>query len=315
MPQAHLLALDCGTSVLRAYLLGEGGAVLEERREPWGIMHLPEGGFIGALQAIAGDWRAATPGLGVIACGMVGSAQGWFEAPYVPCPAGRDALVSGLLARDAAPGLRIHIVPGVTRDGDRPDVMRGEETQVVGVLARAPELAAQARLVIPGTHSKWVQVRDGRILDLHTYMTGELFALLREHSILGRPARTAIAGPEEAAGQAFERGVAAVRERPGTGATELLFSTRTLVLKGQLKAIDSLEYLSGLLVGEELRCALAGPAPPNGSPLVLVGDAALCQRYLRAIALFGLDAMPPIEGASPAGLWQLAHQAGLCAGR
>lgn len=301
---ARLLALDWGTSSLRACLLGEGGTVVEERHRPWGLLHLPEGGFGAALQGVAGDWLGTLP---LIASGMVGSAQGWREAPYAGCPADAAALAAQLLRFEALPGIELHIVPGVRRAGPRPDVMRGEETQVMGLLAQQPALSARSSLVMPGTHSKWVQVEDGRIVDFHTYMTGELFALLREHSILGRPAREA--GNTPASGDAFERGVAAVRAAGAAGATALLFSARALVLGGQLRAADSLEYLSGLLVGEELRCALAEHGVQAS---VLVGDAALCARYQRAMALFGCSAQTAGEGAAAAGQWQIARQAGLC---
>ena len=307
MPRARLIALDWGTSSLRAYLLGEGGAVIGSRQQPWGILHLPEGGFVAALQGVAGDWLAAQPGLPLIASGMVGSAQGWREAPYAPCPADGRSLAAQLLAFDPGPGLRLHIVPGVRLAGERPDVMRGEETQVVGLLAREPELAAGCALVMPGTHSKWVQVRGGEIVGFSTYMTGELFALLAQHSILGRPAREAGAAVSDAA---FARGVAAVRAH-AAGATPLLFSARTLVLGGQLAAADSLEYLSGLLVGEEIRCALQAGPPADALPRLLVGDAALCRRYQRALALFGLSSELAADGAAPAGLWQIAKTAGL----
>ena len=132
MGAARLLALDWGTSSLRAYVLGDRGTVLDERVRPWGIMHLPDGGFEAALRGIAGD-RLHLP---VIASGMVGSAQGWREASYVDCPAGEDQLAAALLVFDAMPGVRLHIVPGV-RDA-RPDVMRGEETQVIGALWSSP---------------------------------------------------------------------------------------------------------------------------------------------------------------------------------
>ncbi len=311
MPQARLIALDWGTSSLRAYLLGEGAAVIEARHQPWGILHLPEGGFAAALQGVAGDWLAAQPGLPVIASGMVGSAQGWREAAYAPCPADSRSLAVQLLVFEPAPGLRLHIVPGVRLAGERPDVMRGEETQIVGLLSREPALAARCALVMPGTHCKWVQVRDAAITAFNTYMTGELFALLAQHSILGRPARDAGAAGAPVAGDAsFERGLAAVRAHPA-GATPLLFSARTLVLGGQLAAADSLEYLSGLLVGEEIRCALQTGPPADELPRRLVGDAALCRRYQRALALFGLPSQLAADGAAPAGLWQIALSAGL----
>ena len=307
MPAARLLALDWGTSSLRAYLLGEGGAVIEQRHRPWGLLHLPEGGFAAALQGVAGDWLQALPALPLIASGMVGSAQGWREAPYAACPADAAGLAAQLLRFEALPGVKLHIVPGVRLAGARPDVMRGEETQVVGLMALQPSLARSARLLMPGTHSKWVQVQAGSIVEFQTYMTGELFALLREHSILGRPAREAAGGP--ASDDVFDRGVAAVRAAGAAGATALLFSARALVLGGQLRAVDSLEYLSGLLVGEELRCALqdADAVSP-----VLVGDAALCARYARALALFGRTSHTAGEGAAAAGLWHIATRAGLC---
>ena len=307
MPAARLIALDWGTSALRAHLLGDGGALIEERRRPWGLLHLPEGGFAAALQGVAGDWLAAMPGLPLIASGMVGSAQGWREAPYAGCPADASALAAQLLRFEALPGALLHIVPGVRLAGPRPDVMRGEETQIVGLLCLQPSLATRATLVMPGTHSKWVRVEAGRIVDFHTYMTGELFALLREHSILGRPAREA--GGGAGSDEAFDRGVQAVREAGAAGATARLFSARALVLAGQLNAADSLDYLSGLLIGEELRCAL--PAAGGTAP-VLVGDAALCARYQRALALYGCDAPSAAEGMAAAGLWQIAVRAGLC---
>lgn len=304
---ARLIALDWGTSSLRAYLLGESGALIDERRQPWGLLHLPEGGFAAALTGAAGDWLQAMPALPLIASGMVGSAQGWREAPYASAPADAAALAAQLLRFEALPGVRLHIVPGVRLGSPRPDVMRGEETQVMGLLARQPALAAQATLVLPGTHSKWVRVQAARIVDFHTYMTGELFALLREHSILGRPAREAGGGP--ACDEAFDRGVTAVRAAGTAGATALLFSARALVLGGQLRAADSLDYLSGLLVGEELRCALSEDSDVEP---VLVGDAALCARYRRALALFGRSSQIAGEEAAAAGLWQIATRAGLC---
>jgi 2-dehydro-3-deoxygalactonokinase len=309
MSAAKLVALDWGTTALRAYLLGQGGAVLAQRAQPWGILHLPEGGFDAALQGIAGDWLSATPGVPLIACGMVGSAQGWREAPYVPCPAGADSLVSGLTAFDVGGGARMHIVPGVRNE--RPDVMRGEETQVVGASASAPQLSGRSTLLMPGTHSKWVELREGRIDDFRTYMTGELFAVLRDHSILGRPARAAAAA-HETSFEAFDRGVGAVMQ--GGGATGLLFSTRTLVLTGRLPPEQSLDYLSGLLIGDELRCALPAEveAPSAAAAsLVLIGDDALCERYRRALGLWGAAQPQLLSNTAVAGLWHMAVRAGL----
>ena len=285
MAQARLIALDWGTSSLRAYLLGDGRRRHRSASQPWGILHLPEGDFAAALKAVAGDWLDAAPGLPVIASGMVGSAQGWREAAYVSFPADGRSLAAQLLAFEAWPGVQLHIVPGVRCSGERPDVMRGEETQVVGLLLRQPVLAAMAVLVMPGTHCKWVWVADGCIAEFNTYMTGELFALLAQHSILGRPARQA--GGAAASDSAFERGVSAVRAN-GAGATPLLFSARTLVLTGQLAAADSLDYLSGLLVGEEIALRAAGHRPmPRPTRRDRWSAMRRCaRRYRRALALF-----------------------------
>ena len=304
MPEARLIALDWGTSSLRAYRLGTDGSVLQTRQQPWGILHLPEGGFPAALQRIAGDWMAAAPGVPLLAAGMVGSAQGWAPAPYVDTPADAAALAAGLRPIDTGLGRRLHLVPGVRLPGERPDVMRGEETQIVGALATLPALAARSRLLLPGTHSKWVEVEAGRITALRTYMTGELYAVLKEHSILGRPAREAGALADDSS---FDRGVAAVRGAQPLAA--LLFSTRTLVLDGRLPAAPSLDYLSGLLIGDELRCALRDG--DDAVPLALIGEAALGARYRRALAAFGRSDVAGIEQAAPAGLWALAEVAGL----
>ncbi|HZH08665.1 MAG TPA: 2-dehydro-3-deoxygalactonokinase, partial [Lautropia sp.] len=160
------IALDWGTTNLRAFLIDAQGAVMEEREKPWGILSLPapagEGGFDKALQGIAGDWMAAHPGGALIASGMVGSAQGWREAPYVRCPAGADDLVLKMTRVPTRSGRDLMIVPGVLLDlpEDLPDVIRGEETQVIGALKAIEESAGPGAegdrdtvcFVLPGTH-------------------------------------------------------------------------------------------------------------------------------------------------------------------
>ncbi|HMQ93889.1 MAG TPA: 2-dehydro-3-deoxygalactonokinase [Amaricoccus sp.] len=290
-----LVALDWGTTSLRAWLLDGRGRVLDSARAPRGVMQVAGGDFAGAL----GDVTAAWPSLPAIAAGMVGSAQGWVEAPYLPCPASPGDLAGALVQ---APGRELWIVPGVLRPGDRPDVMRGEETQIAGALALRPDLAADARLVLPGTHSKWARVSAGRVASFTTYMTGELFAVLRDHSILGR---TAGSGPGRDGDAAFLRGVDAARKADGIA--PLLFSARALVLTGGIAPADALDYLSGLLISDELRSALA---EPGGAPL-LIGEPALCARYARALARFGVDGAEAIPNAAVAGLWCIASAAGI----
>jgi len=296
---ASLVALDWGSSSLRAYLLGEGGRILDRRAEPWGILQLPDRDFRGAFDRITADWSRESDSLPAIASGMIGSAQGWVEAPYVDLPAGAEQLARRLAPVPATP---LHIVPGLAQRGDSPDVMRGEETQIVGALMTKPELV-DGVVVLPGTHSKWVHLAEGRVRTFTTYMTGELFAVLRTHSILGRlaPAEAEDSGPASAA---FARGVSAAQRSAG-GLGPLLFSARASVLVGDLPAKSSLEYLSGLLIGDELRAGLAA----GGRPAALVGDAALCARYVAALEQLGISGVPVVPDAAPVGLWAIAQHA------
>ena len=280
--------------------MDEDGTVLERRAEPLGILGVPHGDFAGAFAKVIGDWSRDQPDLPAIASGMIGSRQGWLEAPYVDAPAGLSAVAAALVT---VPTTGLRIVPGVAQRGRSPDVMRGEETQIFGVLAERAELASRATFVMPGTHSKWVQVADGQIARFTTYMTGELFAVLRGHSILGRLASSGPASSVEAAQPAFTRGV--LRAADADGLAGLLFSARAEVLVGDLSADFSLEYLSGLLIGDEVRAGLAGGDRPDA----LIGEPALCARYASALESLGVPDVPIVEDAAPAGLWSIASRA------
>jgi 2-dehydro-3-deoxygalactonokinase len=293
MTEAVLVGLDWGTSSLRAMLFAGDGRVLEIRREAWGIRHLPEGGFPAALAAITAGW----PALPQLAAGMVGSRNGWHEVPYLDLPAGAPALAAALDRGEGRPWL----VPGL-RDGHGPDVMRGEETQLIGLLASHPALV-DATIVLPGTHSKWATIRARAIVAFRTLMTGELFALLRQHSILG----AGIDADPGTAPDAFLDGVRAARDSGAEGAMSRLFGTRARMLDGSLAADAVPDYLSGLLIGEEFRSM----APARDEPLWLVGDEALCARYRLAAHVFDQALAPAVADAAPAGLWLVAVAAGL----
>ncbi|HSW04391.1 2-dehydro-3-deoxygalactonokinase [Aquabacterium sp.] len=307
----RLIALDWGSSQLRAWLLGDGGAVLAARSSADGASTLSGGApaFDAALQSLAGDWLVQD--LPVLACGMVGSAHGWREARYVACPADLLALQQHLVKVDTRSGATLHIVPGLIDDpgdepaGGTPDVMRGEETQLVGLLALQPALADRACVLMPGTHSKWVDVQQGRIAGFRTRMTGELYAVLRQHSVLGRLMPAADGGE---CAEAFEAGVAAARRGLGADLSGQLFAVRTLGLTGRWPAAALPDYLSGLLIGHELLAGLQ----PDGAPLALVGDAGLCRRYEHALRLFDIEPAAVLGNTAIAGLWQLAVQAQLC---
>ncbi len=296
-----LIGLDWGTSSLRAYWLDEAGEIRETRARPWGLRHLPEGGFDAALTEVTAGW----PQLPRLACGMVGSRQGWLEVPYMDLPADTTQLGSAVRSLRAKDGLDVHIVPGL-RNPQGPDVMRGEETQLLGALALRPALIPNSTWILPGTHSKWARVRDGAVADFCTLMTGELFALLRQHSILCAGSSDAVVDTD-----AFARGVIAARDSGTAGAFSRLFSARALMLDGALAPDAVPEYLSGLLIGEELRSTLASNRFRHDAPLQLIGDIALCARYRLAASHFHLDLAEPLLDAAAHGLWQIACDIGL----
>ena len=316
--RAALIALDWGTTSLRAYLYDASGNVLATRASTAGIMNLPrsaeQGGFDAAFEDACGAWLKAAPGAPVIAAGMVGSAQGWLEAPYVDAPANADALAAGIVRVKAACGATLHIIPGVLQRGELPNVMRGEETQIFGALSedsRDADSSKRALIGLPGTHAKWAVVQAGRIERFHTFMTGEVFGALREHTILGRTMVT----PDRPDSEAFLRGVNIARDKGQAGVLATVFSSRTLGLTGQLSREQQPDYLSGLLIGHELagletvlkqqQSSLAGQS------LRLIGNEALCERYRVALARFGCTQAELVKHATERGLWRVASQAGL----
>jgi 2-dehydro-3-deoxygalactonokinase len=310
--QARLIGLDWGTSSLRAYCFGTGGQVLDERELALGIMQVEANRFSEALDEACGDWRSANPGLPLIACGMIGSAQGWREAPYCPAPAGAPQLAERLLAVPLDAGGTLHIVPGILQNGALPNVMRGEETQVLGLLQALSEEVQGLPLLIglPGTHSKWVRAEGGCIEHFDTFMTGELYAAACAHTILARTQRPA----EGFQPQAFDRGVAVALSDDGRlGVLATLFSARTLGLTGALAATDQADYVSGLMIGHEIASLVAANATlaQPSARIVLIGNAGLCQRYQRALHARGLSQVDIAAQATERGLWLLAAAAGL----
>jgi 2-dehydro-3-deoxygalactonokinase len=276
----RLIAVDWGTSSLRGALLDEAGKVLEEKSAPLGILNVPNGDFAGVFAEQFADWRKAGDALCLIS-GMAGSRQGWAEAPYVACPAGPEELARHLhwIERD-----RIAIVPGLSdRRGDVPDVMRGEEVQIFGAMRLAG--LSDGLFVLPGTHSKWATVQNGRVMGFRTYMTGEVYGLFAQHSILSRTLDPA-APLDEAT---FLRGVAQAGN--GAGLLHDAFGVRALGLFGRLSPAQSASYLSGLLIGEELCQQKLVP----GGEVIVIGASALVERY--ALALGKKDARVRTFGA------------------
>ena len=325
----QLIALDWGTSNLRANLLGPGGLSLEQRSAPGGIMAVQNGQFAAALQALCGDWLAQF-GCAVLASGMIGSRQGWQEAPYLDCPASLHRAAAALTQVDfhtpaAAKPRTLHIAPGLRYQdlSGAYDVMRGEETQIWGA-----RLAPGSCCVLPGTHSKWAWTGEhaaaGQITRFATYMTGELYAVLTQHSILGRlmyfgPTATGAIPTGTARPLATDVFLAGATQglQNHAQATHALFAARTAGLMNQAVPADLPDFLSGLLIGIEIGGALASASTGTGAGagragnIVLIGDEALCQRYALALELAGLQSTRAAQDATTAGQWQLAQAAGL----
>lgn len=293
MSPGSMIAIDWGTSSFRAYLVDEDGRVREKRAGPDGILAVTDGRFASVLDRYVSDWTIAGAGP-IIMCGMIGARQGWVEVPYVPCPAGVTELAAALGRVEWGDGHHAWIVPGVScRDAAGvPDVMRGEEVQVLGALQAidpAPEW-----FCLPGTHSKWVHVADERLTGFSTHMTGECFAVLKAHSLLGRMMTDDTTDME-----AFDAGVRRAGD-PG-GLLHHLFGTRALGLFGELRGPAAASYLSGLLIGHELLAI-----PIGRGPVPVIGSGALTALYGRAMPIRGLEGRQVPEDIVVGGLLRLA---------
>lgn len=308
-----LIALDWGTSNLRASLVGPGGDLLDHRAAPGGIMSVDDRRYEAALRAICGDWLQAWA-CPVIASGMIGSRNGWAEAPYVACPATIEQAARQLLPIALSDGTFVHVAPGLSCLGEDgfDDVMRGEETQIWGA-----DPGSDACVILPGTHSKWVWTGPaGRIDRFQTWMTGELYGLWTRHGILGRLMRFGGSSPDD-----FAAGVRLGLAQHGA-AHHVIFAARTAGLMGRITPEGLPDFLSGLLIGIEIGAATAPSAAADGrseralragldKPILLIGDEDLCLRYQNALDLAGRSSSRSGDGVTLAGQWRLALAAGL----
>lgn len=269
------VAVDWGTSRLRAHLVAEDGGLLDGVASEEGMSRVEAGGFETVLTRHCAAWLRAHPGLPIFMAGMVGSRNGWREAPYVACPGGLEEFAAGMISFEIAGGIPIHIVPGLVRDDTVADVMRGEETQILGVGVE------DAVVVLPGTHSKWAILRAGRIETFRTYMTGEVFGLFTRHSVL----RLLAEPPDDASAEraAFRHGLVAAGADGGLLANA--FHARAGVLTGRLAPRAVEPYLSGLLIGSEI--AEAARSAPADLPIVLVADGVIAANYREAVEATG----------------------------
>lgn len=285
MKDIDWIAADWGTSNLRVWGLNRECQVIAERSSDQGMAKLDRSGFEPALLTLTNDWLPQNRQTPVVCCGMVGARQGWIEVPYrqAPCkPVGFDA-VGRPGTRD--PRLRVFILSGVKQTGPAPDVMRGEETQIAGIISDDPQFAGV--LCLPGTHTKWVRVDAGEIVRFRTFMTGELFSLLSAHSVL----RHSLDGTG-ADGNEFAASVEAMAAQPAQLAARL-FSIRAQSLVSELSPAAAKARLSGLLIGAELAAARDDW---SGQALTIVGNGPQAELYARALR--GLGQEPRMVDAS-----------------
>jgi 2-dehydro-3-deoxygalactonokinase len=315
---AALVALDWGTTTFRAWLLDGTGSVLDSVRTADGALTISERSdsarvraraFEDTFERLCRSWLGEHPGVPVLCAGMAGSNHGWAEAGYLDVPAQLGDLAEHLMVVPATESV-VHLVPGLRVDGrvdgPDPDVMRGEEVQLVGALAAAAD--HPGTVVLPGTHSKWVRLDGARVTGFTTAMTGELYGLLMRDSIL---ARLATGEPGTEVSEAFVRGLDAEDARGDErGLAALLFTARPLVLAGRLDPSDVADYVSGLLIGSEVRHMLRGT--PAGV-VALCGPPATEHRYRYALERGGATVRTVGEDAAARGLWGIALDAGLAA--
>jgi len=290
-----LIGIDWGTSRRRAHRIDSQGHVLESRSDALGLFAVRDGNFDVALQPLISDWRE-TRSIPVLMCGMIGSRNGWAETAYCECPFGIEDL-SRTIAPVIGAGGTVHIVGGGSATDARRhhDVMRGEETQFFGLDASGRHLA-----IAPGTHSKWASLEGERITEFRTYMTGELFALLKDHSTLGwlMPNRDATVGDEKS----FREGIkdAVADNDPLHG----LFNVRTLGLFDPGRAEGLSSYLSGLLIGCEISSAMTRYAEKS---ITVIAAAQLARRYELALMILGARdvRIADVDAVTAKGLWRI----------
>ena len=308
MPKPVLISADWGTTSLRAFLLDRRGAIVDHREAPKGIMKVSDGDFSGTFSALTGRWLNDYPEVPVLFSGMIGSEQGWAVAPHIPLPARLADLAAALHAVPITDKKYAYIVPGLTTVGAHGvhDIIRGEETQIVGALEDSA--TGKSVLCLPGTHSKWVTVADGAISGFQTCLTGETLAILSDNSILGRLMENSVAENEKNEETAFVQGLNRAVERGGL--LHHLFGVRS---QGYCRVIPRSGlrlYLAGILIGHEIR-GMREIYPQLKSITIIAGQE-IAERYGRALEFFGLQTTR-VDGAAAAfgGHLKIARAAGL----
>jgi len=296
-----LIAIDWGTTSFRAYLFDSHRVIIDTIAASAGIMQGKNSDFEDVFYTQIGGWLEKLPNVPVIASGMITSNQGWIETPYLPCPASLTDLSGNLTKHLTAKGHTIYFVSGVCQKSPTPNIMRGEETQMAGLNSSKSMTA-----VLPGTHSKWIRMEGDTIQQFSTFMTGEIFAALTQHTILGR----LITENENQDG--FVVGVHegfSSQEEDG-GILSKLFGARAMPLL-ELMSPDSIkDYISGLLLGTEIKEAVQSGFGNNVNP-VICGTADLVARYKKALEICGIQTELGKDHLAAFGLYRIAAAAQL----
>ena len=276
----RFIVADWGTTRFRGYLI-ENESSLDQVSSDEGVSALQKGQHRDVFLRQCGPWLQAEPNAPVLLVGMVGSREGWVEAPYATCPAGPAEIAKALVPVDLENGRKGYIIPGLFCEPapGAADVMRGEETLVMGAGVE------DGLICSAGTHPKWILMRNGRIERFATYMTGEMYALLREHSMIGRPATQ----PEDPKG--FDLGLEAAERNSGearVGLLHLLFSARAAVVSNRMPSSLLAPYLSGLLTGDEINGALSQFGRPASVTILAAPERA--DLYVHALKRHGIKA-------------------------
>lgn len=308
LAQTALVGIDWGTSSLRAVAMDKQGKHLARLDKPLGIQRVIDGAFDSALEELLLPWQIS-PEVPIVLSGMVTSRNGWVETPYLQTPATLTSLAQAMLSRHSDAGRPLHFVPGVKQSGksgsaSSADVMRGEETELLGWFEStgAAVSGASQSFVMPGTHSKWVNVIDAKIEQFSTCMTGEVFAALSKHTILARFMATG----ESVDNQAFRKGVQTGLDAPQSLLASL-FSVRALPLLDLMPSSAVEDYLGGLLIGTEV----ADRVSHAQGEIVVVGRDELANRYVQALEMAGQSASTAQPGSAAFGQLALARMAGL----
>lgn len=297
-----LIGVDWGTTAFRAYLICNKGAVIDHIDTHEGILSVTNGDFETVFNKRLSGWLKDYPNIPILLSGMITSRNGWFETDYLNVPASIEDIAEKVTLLEEKNGRKLHFITGlmVNEHNEAPDIMRGEETELIGQLCSSQN---DGLYLLPGTHSKWAQVNGQSITSFKTFMTGELFSMLKKHSILAK-----LIDQEKPSDDAFAKGVKWRLKKPIT-LLHNLFSVRTFPLFEQIDAEHIAEYLSGLLIADEILGAF--DQLDKQSTVTVIGRDELATRYFKALQVIGIKATVVDQSMVAIGHYEIAKMRGL----